>query len=193
MTPGERLEALEIALSELTERHNLLKKKVNRIAPGHFSPPDGVHLGEGARIHPSCQLFGNNGRDIYIGAKTLIRRGAEMIGPITIGSGCSFNRDAYVRANVHIGNNVNIGAYSRLVTDTHEIGGANRRAGQWSFPDIRIGNGVFIGVSCTVLGNVTIGDGAVVAAGSLVNKDVPAHTLVGGVPARIIKLLPENP
>ncbi|MEX3508105.1 DapH/DapD/GlmU-related protein [Kocuria carniphila] len=64
---------------------------------------------------------------------------------------------------------------------------------QWSFPDIRIGNGVFIGVSCTVLGNVTIGDGAVVAAGSLVNKDVPAHTLVGGVPARIIKLLPENP
>lgn len=190
MTPDERIDALEAALNDLTDRHNLLKKKVNTITPGHYRPSEGVHLGEGARVHPSCQLFGSEGRDIHIGAKTLIRRGAEMIGPITIGAGCSFNRDAYIRANVHIGDNVNIGAFSRLVTDTHQIAGPQRRAGQWSFPDIRIGNGVFIGVSCTILGGVTIGDGAVVAAGSLVNRDVPAHTIVGGVPARPIKTLP---
>lgn len=52
-----------------------------------------------------------------------------------------------------------------------------------------IGNGVWIGANVTILGGVNIGDGAVVAAGAVVTKDVPAKTLVGGVPAKIIKQL----
>lgn len=52
-----------------------------------------------------------------------------------------------------------------------------------------IGNGVWIGANVTILGGVNIGDGAVVAAGAVVTKDVPAKTLVGGVPAKVIKQL----
>lgn len=109
------------------------------------------------------------------------------MGPITVGERCQFNRDSYVRANVTIGDYCNIGAFVRIISDSHEISLGTRRAGTLSFPDIIIGNGVFIGASVTILGNVTIGPGAVIAAGSLVNKDVPANTVVGGVPARKIK------
>lgn len=52
---------------------------------------------------------------------------------------------------------------------------------------ITIGNDVYIGYNVTVLGGVTIGDGAIIAAGSLVNKDIPSHTIYGGVPAKFIK------
>jgi acetyltransferase-like isoleucine patch superfamily enzyme len=52
---------------------------------------------------------------------------------------------------------------------------------------IIIGNDVYIGYNVTILGGVTIGDGAIIAADSLVNKDVPAHTIFGGIPAKFIK------
>lgn len=157
--------------------------------PRSYLPSEGVSVGEGTNVHPTCVLVASDGRDIVIGSRTLIRRGAEMVGPITIGSGCSFNRDAYVRANVQIGDNVNIGAFARLVTDTHALAGKGRRAGKVSFPGIKIGDGVFIGIGVTVLGGVTIGDGAVVAAGSLVRDDVAPNTVVAGVPAKLKRTL----
>jgi acetyltransferase-like isoleucine patch superfamily enzyme len=54
---------------------------------------------------------------------------------------------------------------------------------------VTIGSGVWIASRVTVLPGVRIGDGAVVAAGAVVARDVPAHTLVGGVPARVIRSL----
>ncbi|WP_455482771.1 DapH/DapD/GlmU-related protein [Haemophilus parahaemolyticus] len=52
---------------------------------------------------------------------------------------------------------------------------------------MRIGKNVWIGSNATILAGVTIGDGTVIAAGALVNKDVPPMVVVGGVPAKIIK------
>lgn len=52
---------------------------------------------------------------------------------------------------------------------------------------IRIGNNVWIGAQATVLPGVTIGDGAIVGAGAVVTRDVPANVIVGGIPAKIIK------
>ncbi len=57
---------------------------------------------------------------------------------------------------------------------------------------IRIGDDVWIGMHCIILKGVTIGDGAVVAAGSIVTKDIPPRTLYGGNPARLIKELPSE-
>lgn len=52
---------------------------------------------------------------------------------------------------------------------------------------IMIGNDVWIGIKCIIMDGVTIGDGAIVAAGSVVTKDVPSYSIVGGVPAKVIK------
>lgn len=112
------------------------------------------------------------------------------MGPASIGSGSSFNRDVYIRANVTIGRNVNVGAFCRFITDSHEVGTAKRRAGKGSFPPIVVGDGTWVGANVTILGGVTIGPACIIAAGSVVTKDVPAHTMVGGVPAGKIKDLP---
>ena len=52
---------------------------------------------------------------------------------------------------------------------------------------VEIGNGVWVGAHATILSGVTIGDNAVIAAGAVVTKDVPANAVAGGVPAKIIK------
>lgn len=118
------------------------------------------------------------------GKRVLLRRGAEIVGPVTIGEGCSFNRDVYIRANVTFGKNCNIGAFARFITDTHAVSGSDRRAGRVSFPGISIGDGTWVGAGVTVLGGVIVG------AGAVVTKDVPANTVVGGIPARVIRSLP---
>lgn len=55
------------------------------------------------------------------------------------------------------------------------------------YPRVTIGNDVWIGINCIVMGGVEIGDGAIIAAGSVVTRDVPPYAIVGGVPAKVIK------
>lgn len=86
-------------------------------------------------------------------------------------------------AAVVIGERCDIGPDVVFVTGSHRVGPSTRRAGQGTALPIRIGNGCWIGASSRILGGVTIGDGAIVAAGAVVTRDVPANTLVAGVPA----------
>lgn len=176
-------------IAALVKRIEVLEAQMRLARPVHWRGAEGVIEGKGARIHPTCKIIATGGRTVEVGERVLLRRGAEIVGPVTIGDGCSFNRDAYIRANVTFGKNCNIGAFARFITDSHEVAGPNRRAGRGSFPPIIVGDGTWIGANVTVLGGVTIGAGCVVAAGSVVTKDVPPHTLVGGVPAKFIKTL----
>ncbi len=140
-----------------------------------------------ALIHPSVRMMGD-GISIREGVK--IYRGGEILGPdVVIGAETFINRDAYIRPQVTIGERVNLGPFVRLITDTHEIGSRERRAGAHRFDAITIGDGVWIGANATVLPGVSIGAGSVVAAGAIVTQDVPEDVLVGGVPARVIKHL----
>lgn len=74
-------------------------------------------------------------------------------------------------------------------TGSHEIGTSHRRAGEGRNCTQKVGNGVWIGVGSTLVGDLVIGDGSIVAACACVVKDVPADTLVGSVPARTIRRL----
>jgi maltose O-acetyltransferase len=65
----------------------------------------------------------------------------------------------------------------------------SRRAGDLKAEPVTIGDGAWIGARATILPGVTIGGGAVVAAGSVVTRDLPANVLAGGVPARVIREL----
>lgn len=89
---------------------------------------------------------------------------------------------------VEIGDEVMIGPNVQIITSGHPLDPATRRSMIVADP-IRIGRNVWIGAGATVLGGVTVGDDAVVAAGAVVTKDVPARTLVAGVPAVVVREL----
>jgi acetyltransferase-like isoleucine patch superfamily enzyme len=92
---------------------------------------------------------------------------------------------------ITIGDGVSFGQEVALITGTHEIGAITKRAGTLSPKPICIENGVWLGARSVVLPGVTVGEGAIVAAGAVVVQDVLPNTIVGGVPARIIRELDE--
>jgi acetyltransferase-like isoleucine patch superfamily enzyme len=89
------------------------------------------------------------------------------------------------RGGITLEDNVLIGPKVNLITTNHPLNPAERRA-TISRP-ILIKKGAWIGVGATVLAGVTVGENSVVAAGAVVSKDVPDNTIVGGIPARVIK------
>lgn len=102
---------------------------------------------------------------------------------VFINSGCCFQD----QGGIEIGDGSLIGHQVVLATLNHDLDPA-RRVSMTAAP-IKIGRNVWIGSHATVLSGVKIGDGAVVAAGAVVTKDVPPYTVVGGVPAGILKNL----
>ncbi len=105
---------------------------------------------------------------------------------VFINSGCCFQD----QGGIEIGNNVLIGQQVVLATLNHDLIPIKRANMQPS--PIKIGNDVWIGAHATILPGVTIGDGAVIAAGAVVTKDVPKNTVVAGVPAKVIKKIEEE-
>jgi acetyltransferase-like isoleucine patch superfamily enzyme len=89
---------------------------------------------------------------------------------------------------IAIGDDVMIGPNAQLISSGHPLDPAIRRA-QVTTARIHIGRGAWIAAGATVLQGVTVGDDAVVAAGAVVTKDVPARTLVAGVPAHVVREL----
>lgn len=106
---------------------------------------------------------------------------------ITVGEGVFVNACCHFQdhGGVTIGNGCQIGHNVIFATLNHELA-PERRKKTYPAP-IVLGRNVWVGSNTTILQGVTIGDNAVVAAGSVVTKDVAANTVVGGVPARFIK------
>lgn len=93
-------------------------------------------------------------------------------------------------ATVVISDNCDLGPEVLLVTGTHDIGNSCRRAGAGRSRSIHLGPGVWIGARATVLSGVSIGSGAMIAAGSVVTNMVESNVLAAGVPAIPKRLLP---
>lgn len=109
--------------------------------------------------------------------------------PVTIGKGCFIQQCCtfFGRGGITIGNDVFIGPKVNLITINHDVNPDNRSA-TYGRP-IVIEDKVWIGINSTILPGVKIGYGAIIGAGSVVTKDVPAMTVVAGNPARIIKTI----
>lgn len=138
---------------------------------------------------------------LHIGEGTLILGTLDLGGPgnaaprLTIGARCMLNTPLFIDLNdrVSIGDDVNIGNHSTLITSTHLVGWRPRRAGQLKTGPVVLEDGCWLGAGVTVLPGVTVGRGAVIAAGAVVTADIPPDTLAGGIPARVIKSLPDAP
>jgi len=123
------------------------------------------------------------GGDIWVAGgprpTTRMRIGADCF----VNDGCRFD----VSAAVTIGDRVFLGHDAAVLTASHVLGDRSQRAGRTVSKPVTIEDGAWVGARATVLGGVTIGAGAVVAAGAVVTRSVEANTLVGGVPAALIR------
>jgi len=114
---------------------------------------------------------------------------------ITIGDDCHFGQHNHITAinEIYIGNGVLTGSWVTITDNAHgktdyeslKLKPVERKL--YSKGKIIIGNNVWIGDKATILPGVTIGDGAIIAANSVVTKDIPAYSVVGGIPAKVIK------
>jgi putative colanic acid biosynthesis acetyltransferase WcaF len=130
-------------------------------------------------------MFGVSFEDIE---STTIMLGTEVMRPekLAIGRNTSIGRRCLLDCRgdgLKLGRNVNVGSQVAFVGGKHDVQSATFQA-VWA--PIIVGDYAWISLRATVLGGVTIGEGAVVAAGSVVTKDVEPYAIVGGVPARPI-------
>jgi len=134
---------------------------------------------------------------VRIGAKSIVMGPLDITGPgdmrelFSIGESTFISGPLHVDigAEVRIGNHVQLGHHVFLLTVEHEIGPPEDRCGRLVAAPISIGDGSWLGSCVTVLPGITIGRGAIVATGAVVSRDVAPNTLVGGVPARLIRPL----
>ena len=114
-------------------------------------------------------------------------------GKLSIGNGTWLSPGVriytHLDAPIVMGACCDIGPQVSFVTGSHQIGGANRRAGLGLANPITVEAGCWIGAGAMILGGVTIGASSVVAAGAIVIRSIPRNSLVGGVPARLIRHL----
>lgn len=134
-----------------------------------FSQLSGKPVNPTLRIFPP--LYTDFGKNIQVGKNVFINGGCHFQdqGGITLGDDCL------------IGHNVVFATLNHFIEPSE-------RASLRPAP-IVLGKNVWVGSSSTILQGVTIGDNAIIAAGSVVTKDVPANAIVGGVPARLIRYI----
>ena len=134
---------------------------------------------------------------IKIGARSMVMGsmelagGGDVIGNFSIGEDCQITSPLYLDLNerIVIGDRVAVGHHVQIITTSHETQHEGKRCGVAKLGSVHLEDGCWVAAGAMILPGVTVGKGSVVAAGSVVTKDVPPNTLVGGVPAKVIKQL----
>lgn len=138
-----------------------------------------------------ASLLGRFGGDVAPGA--MIKQGAYIRDTfqVHLGRDSHIGEQCFLQCDVpiEIGDHAVLGARVVILTANHDVSSPLARVGPPIRFPVRVGAGAWIAVGATILPGVTVGEGAVVAAGAVVTQDVPPHTLVAGVPARVIRSL----
>lgn len=144
-----------------------------------------VKLGERVRIYDFTNLYGCEiGDDVKIGTFVEIQKGAK------IGNRCKISSHTFICEGVTIEDEVFVGHNVTFINDRYPratAGGALQTEADWTCVGTLVKRGASIGSGATLLCGVTVGENAVIGAGSVVTRDVPAGAVVAGNPARILK------
>jgi acetyltransferase-like isoleucine patch superfamily enzyme len=150
---------------------------------------DNVRLGTDVKIAQFVNLYGCEvGDETKIGSFVEIQKNAQ------VGSRCKISSHTFICEGVVIEDRVFVGHSVTFINDTYprattDDGGLQTEK-DWKVERTVVRKGASIGSGSTILCNVTIGENALVGAGSVVTKDVPPNSVVAGNPARVIKTLP---
>jgi acetyltransferase-like isoleucine patch superfamily enzyme len=172
-------------VSRETETSLLAKMpEFSRIAPD-------VTLGEGVRIYAFVNLYGCSiGDNSKIGTFVEIQKNAE------IGRNVKISSHTFICEGVHIEDDVFIGHNVSFINDKYpratSVTGGLQTEADWEVVRTIVKRGASIGTSCTILCGVTIGEFAIVGAGSVVTRDVPSNTIVAGNPAHTLRKMEDK-
>ena len=157
---------------------------------GRLSALETVSFGEGCFVAPEARVFAEPGRGVVLGDHSWIAAEAFLHGPIILGDKVSINPRAHLDGGAR---GIRVGSGSRIASGVyifafdHGFAPAARICDQpLRSQGVTIGQDVWVGARAGITDGVCIGDGAVVAMGAVVTRDVPHHTVVGGVPARVL-------
>jgi acetyltransferase-like isoleucine patch superfamily enzyme len=147
--------------------------------------PD-VKLGKDVKLSKFINLYG-----CEIGDETKIGAFVEIQKNATVGKRCKISSHTFICEGVSIEDNVFIGHGVMFINDlypraTTAAGGLQTEA-DWRVERTVVRKGASIGSGATILANTCIGENAIVGAGAVVTKDVPANTIVAGVPAKVLR------
>ena len=150
-----------------------------------------VKLGKNVKLSQFINLYGCEiGDDTKIGAFVEIQKNAR------VGRCCKISSHTFVCEGVDIEDNVFIGHSVTFINDPYPrattTGGGLQTEADWKVEKTVVKKGASIGSGSTILSQVTIGENAIVGAGSVVTKDVPASTIVAGNPAKVLRFLTQE-
>jgi acetyltransferase-like isoleucine patch superfamily enzyme len=158
-----------------------------------------LEVGRGAKIDP--RAFIARGGRVTLGESTVIRAGAMLLpssGFIQIGNRSSVNHYTIINGEggVEIGNSVMVAAFVSIFAANHNFDDPNvpiLEQGTSTKGGVKIDDDVWIGTHAVILDGVNIGTGSVIAAGAVVTKDVPAYSVVMGVPGKVVRSRAHRP
>jgi acetyltransferase-like isoleucine patch superfamily enzyme len=150
-----------------------------------------VKLGKDVKLSQFINLYGCEvGDETKIGAFVEIQKNSR------VGRRCKISSHTFICEGVDIADNVFIGHGVTFINDTFpratSAAGGLQTEADWKVEKTRVCEGASIGSGATILSNVTIGERAIVGAGSVVTKDVPANAIVAGNPAKFMRFVGEE-
>ena len=155
------------------ELHDNVTIDDNSLVDGRGAGDDGLVIEDNVIINRNCMLQAKDG-PIRIKSRTTLGSNSVIVSM----AGVELGESVLIAGNVYISaGNYHFGDTSKPVMDQ----------GAWSKGPILIGDHVWIGTGAVILDGVTVGKGAIIGAGAVVTKDVPANSIVAGVPAKVIR------
>src|ERR1700742_4031162 len=149
---------------------------------------DDVKMGENVRLSKFINLYG-----CEIGDETKIGAFVEIQKNASVGKRCKISSHSFLCEGVAVEDNVFIGHGVTFVNDSYPrattADGSLQTEADWHVEPTVVRKGASIGSGATILCNISIGENAIVGAGSVVTKDVPANAIVAGNPARILRFI----